>query len=50
VDTAQGNERITRGGSWWYGAAQMRRDHSASKPPETAVVYIGFRCAQDRAP
>jgi len=27
----------------------MRRDHRASKPPETAVVYIGFRCAQDRA-
>ncbi|MFN7306984.1 MAG: formylglycine-generating enzyme family protein, partial [Acetobacteraceae bacterium] len=50
VDTAQGNERITRGGSWWYGAAQMRNDHRASKPPETAVVYIGFRCAQDRRP
>jgi sulfatase modifying factor 1 len=50
VDTAQGNERITRGGSWWYGAAQMRNDHRASKPPETAVVYIEFRCAQDRRP
>ena len=50
VDTAHGTERITRGGSWWYGAAQMRSDHRASKPPETAVVYIGFRCAQDRRP
>jgi formylglycine-generating enzyme required for sulfatase activity len=48
VNTAKGNERITRGGSWWYGAAQMRSDYRASKPPETAVVYIGFRCAQDR--
>ena len=48
VDTALGSQRITRGGSWWYGAAQMRNDHRASKPPETAVVYIGFRCAQDR--
>ena len=48
VDTALGSERITRGGSWWYGAAQMRNDHRASKPSETAVVYIGFRCAQDR--
>jgi len=49
VDTAHGTERITRGGSWWYGAAQMRSDHRASKPPETAVVYLGFRCAQDRS-
>ena len=48
VDTAAGSERITRGGSWWYGAAPMHRDHRASKPPETAVAYIGFRCVEDR--
>jgi len=41
-------ERRTRGGSWWYGAAQMRRDHHQAKPPDTAVVYIGFRCARPR--
>jgi sulfatase modifying factor 1 len=46
VDHADGGERRTRGGSWWYGAAQMRADHIASKPPDTAVVYIGFRCAR----
>ena len=40
-------ERRTRGGSWWYGAAPMRADHRQSKPPLTAVVYIGFRCARD---
>ena len=40
-------ERRTRGGSWWYGAAQMRADHLQSKPPATTVVYIGFRCARD---
>ena len=39
-------ERRTRGGSWWYGAAQMREDHEQHKPPATAVVYIGFRCAR----
>lgn len=39
-------ERRTRGGSWWYGAAQMQADHLQSKPPGTAVVYIGFRCAR----
>jgi formylglycine-generating enzyme len=39
-------EHRTRGGSWWYGAAQMRADHLQSKPGETAVVYIGFRCAK----
>ncbi len=40
-------ERRTRGGSWWYGAAQMRADHLQSKPPATAALYIGFRCARD---
>lgn len=37
-------ERRTRGGSWWYGAPQMRAEHLQGKPPGTAVVYIGFRC------
>ena len=45
---ASGNaERRTRGGSWWYGAAQMRADHLQAKPADTAVVYIGWRCARD---
>uniref|UniRef100_UPI0031383CAF formylglycine-generating enzyme family protein n=1 Tax=Variovorax sp. YR752 TaxID=1884383 RepID=UPI0031383CAF len=39
-------ERRTRGGSWWYGAAQMRADHLQSKPADTTVVYIGFRCVR----
>jgi formylglycine-generating enzyme len=39
-------ERRTRGGSWWYGPAQMRADHLQGKPADTAVVYIGFRCAR----
>jgi formylglycine-generating enzyme required for sulfatase activity len=47
VDAADGSERRTRGGSWWYGETQMRADHVASKPPEFAAVYIGFRCAAD---
>jgi formylglycine-generating enzyme required for sulfatase activity len=41
------DERRTRGGSWWYGAAQMRADHLQAKARDTAVVYIGFRCARD---
>lgn len=44
---AQGDgERRTRGGSWWYGAGPMRAEHLQSKPADTAVVYIGFRCAR----
>lgn len=44
---AGGNaERRTRGGSWWYGQAQMQADHLQSKPGDTAVVYIGFRCVR----
>lgn len=38
--------RRTRGGSWWYGAEQMRASHLQSKPADTAVVYIGFRCVR----
>jgi formylglycine-generating enzyme len=44
---ATGNtERRTRGGSWWYGAAQMRAEYLQSKQANTTVVYIGFRCAR----
>jgi formylglycine-generating enzyme len=39
-------QRRTRGGSWWYGQAPMQADHLQHKPASTAVVYIGFRCAQ----
>jgi formylglycine-generating enzyme len=48
VDSGSGNDKRTRGGSWWYGAESMRDSHRQSKPKDTAVVYIGFRCAQDR--
>lgn len=47
VNTGDHAYKRTRGGSWWYGAAQMRRDHVASKPRDMAVVYIGFRCVKD---
>jgi formylglycine-generating enzyme required for sulfatase activity len=47
VDQGTDEDRRTRGGSWWYGAAQMRADHLQGKPAATAVVYIGFRCARD---
>jgi sulfatase modifying factor 1 len=47
TDGGTAGEQPTRGGSWWYGAAQMHRDHVATKPPETAVLYVGFRCAAD---
>lgn len=48
VDSSGAADKRTRGGSWWYGAASMRDDHRQSKPRDTAVVYIGFRCARDQ--
>ncbi len=45
-DAAPAAQRRTRGGSWWYGAAQMRAEPTQSKAGQTAVVYIGFRCAR----
>ncbi len=48
--TENGGEREkgTRGGSWWYGAAQMRADAVYTKPRDFPAVYIGFRCVRDR--
>lgn len=47
VDSGPGNDKRTRGGSWWYGAGPMQGSHVQSKPQNTAVIYIGFRCARD---
>lgn len=38
--------RRTRGGSWWYGSAQMKADYLQDKAADTRVVYIGFRCVR----
>ena len=48
VDSGPGRDQRTRGGSWWYGSGPMRDDHLQTKPADTAVVYIGFRCVRDR--
>lgn len=41
------HQQGTLGGSWWYGSAPMHKDHSATKPRDMAVVYIGFRCVRE---
>ena len=43
----EGPQARTRGGSWWYGAQPMHREHSAYKPKDFYAIYIGFRCASD---
>ena len=47
TDDGGSAEKGTRGGSWWYGAARMRKDDRATKPRNMPVVYIGFRCVKD---
>jgi sulfatase modifying factor 1 len=47
---ARGKERRTVGGSWWYGAYNMKADVEAFKPADFYAVYIGFRCAYDLKP
>jgi sulfatase modifying factor 1 len=42
---ARGDERLTAGGSWWYGPAQTRADGMQYKPARFFAVYVGFRCA-----
>ncbi len=48
VDHDEGGEKRTRGGSWWYGPAQMRADALYNKAPDFPAVYIGFRCARSQ--
>ncbi len=44
---SDGTQAPTRGGSWWYGARPMHREHRATKPKSFYAVYIGFRCVAD---
>ena len=44
---ARGRERRTVGGSWWYGAFNMKANVVAFKPADFYAVYIGFRCVYD---
>ncbi|MBA4263484.1 MAG: hypothetical protein C0453_00255 [Comamonadaceae bacterium] len=44
VSDTQGGDRRTMGGSWWYGAEQMRAEVNAWKAADFYAVYIGFRC------
>ena len=46
VDAGQGEERVTRSSSWWYDASRQRESDIATKPKDTRVVYIGFRCVR----
>lgn len=41
---AQGDERLTAGGSWWYGPSKMKLDGMQYKPGNFYAVYVGFRC------
>jgi formylglycine-generating enzyme required for sulfatase activity len=47
VDHEVDGKKRTRGGSWWYGPAQMKADALYEKPRDFPAVYIGFRCAVD---
>jgi len=42
---ASGSDRLTMGGSWWYGPAQTQADGAQWKPADFSAVYIGLRCA-----
>nr|WP_225984525.1 SUMF1/EgtB/PvdO family nonheme iron enzyme [Noviherbaspirillum aerium] len=42
---ANGEERLTAGGSWWYDSSKMKMDGMQYKPAKFYAVYVGFRCA-----
>lgn len=47
VDQARGDDRLTAGGSWWYGPGKMAQSGMQYKPGDFYAVYVGFRCAYD---
>lgn len=40
----RGDEALTAGGSWWYGADRTRSSAMQWKQADFHAVYIGFRC------
>jgi formylglycine-generating enzyme required for sulfatase activity len=47
VDTGNASEKITRSASWWYDADRQKESDVATKPRDTRVGYVGFRCVKD---
>ena len=43
----RGDDALTAGGSWWYGAGQTRAEGAQWKAADFYAVYVGFRCAYD---
>jgi sulfatase modifying factor 1 len=41
---ASSSDRLTMGGSWWYGPAQTQADGAGWKLADFSGVYIGLRC------
>lgn len=41
---ARGDDRLTAGGSWWYGPQQMQASGMQYKPASFYAVYVGVRC------
>ena len=46
---ARGEDRLTAGGSWWYGPGKMAASGMQYKPANFYAVYVGFRCVYDKA-
>lgn len=46
---ARGDDRLTAGGSWWYGPGKMTASGMQYKPAKFYAVYVGFRCVYDKA-
>ncbi|MEU6716314.1 SUMF1/EgtB/PvdO family nonheme iron enzyme [Nonomuraea sp. NPDC046802] len=47
---AQGEDRLTAGGSWWYGPEQTTAEAFQYKAAAFYALYVGFRCVYESAP
>jgi len=48
VADTKGDESLTAGGSWWYGASMTKVTGAQYKPSNFYAIYVGFRCAFDK--
>ena len=47
ISDTKGDESLTAGASWWYGASKTKVTGAQYKPSNFYAIYVGFRCAFD---
>jgi formylglycine-generating enzyme required for sulfatase activity len=50
TDSADGERRVLRGGSWYHNAHHARSANRFALPPDKRLSFVGFRCVRSIDP